>query len=91
MGDAVDNIPGIPGVGEKTAIQLIKEFGSVENLLKNTDKLKGKLKEKVELNGQMAVQSKQLATIICDVDLPFSLDDMEAQNPRQTSFVGCAE
>jgi len=81
MGDAVDNIPGIPGVGEKTAIQLIKEFGSVENLLQNTTKLKGKLKEKVELNGQMAVQSKQLATIICDVDMPFSLDGMERKTP----------
>ena len=50
MGDAVDNIPGIPGVGEKTAMQLVQEFGSVENVLDNTDKLKGKLKEKVEQN-----------------------------------------
>jgi DNA polymerase-1 len=87
MGDAVDNIPGIPGVGEKTAIQLIKDFGSVENLLQNTDKLKGKLKEKVELNGQMAVQSKQLATIICDVDLPFSLDDMERKTPDKQALL----
>jgi len=87
MGDAVDNIPGIPGVGEKTAIQLIKEFGSIENLLKNTDKLKGKLKEKVELNGQMATQSKQLATIICDVDLPFSLDDMERKTPDKKALI----
>ncbi|MGZ4048468.1 MAG: 5'-3' exonuclease, partial [Bacteroidia bacterium] len=47
MGDKVDNIPGIPGVGEKTAIQLVKDFGSIENLIENTDKLKGKLKEKV--------------------------------------------
>jgi DNA polymerase I len=87
MGDAVDNIPGIPGVGEKTAIQLIKEFGSVENLLNNTDKLKGKLKEKVELNGQMAVQSKQLATIICDVNLPYSLDDMERKMPDKKALL----
>jgi len=87
MGDAVDNIPGIPGVGEKTAIQLIKDFGSVENLLKNTDKLKGKLKEKVELNGQMAVQSKQLATIICNVDLPFSLNDMERKTPDKQALL----
>ena len=63
MGDKVDNIPGIPGVGEKTAIQLIKDFGSIENLLENTDKLKGKLKEKVENNKEMAIQSKRLATI----------------------------
>ncbi len=87
MGDAVDNIPGIPGVGEKTAIQLIKDFGSIENLLKNTDKLKGKLKEKVETNGHMATQSKQLATIICDVDLPFSLEDMKRSAPNKQALM----
>ncbi len=75
MGDKVDNIPGIPGVGEKTAIQLIKDFGSVENLLENTDKLKGKLKEKVENNREMALQSKRLATIC--LDCPVELDDAE--------------
>jgi DNA polymerase-1 len=73
MGDKVDNIPGIPGVGEKTAIQLIKDFGSIENLLQNTDKLKGKLKEKVENNREMAIQSKRLATII--LDCPIDLDE----------------
>lgn len=77
MGDAVDNIPGIPGVGEKTAQKLIKEFGSVEGLLQNTDKLKGKLKEKVEENADMAVLSKQLATIILDV--PIALDEKALQ------------
>jgi DNA polymerase-1 len=71
MGDKVDNIPGIPGVGEKTAIQLIKEFGSIENLVKNTDKLKGKLKEKVEQNVDKAIQSKWLATIIFDLQIFF--------------------
>ncbi len=81
MGDAVDNIPGIPGVGEKTALQLVHEFGSVENVLANTDKLKGKLKEKVEMNKQKAIDSKKLATIICDVPLPFSLDEMELGTP----------
>lgn len=73
MGDKVDNIPGIPGVGEKTAIQLIKDFGNIENLLANTDKLKGKLKEKVENNKELAVQSKRLATII--LDCPIELDE----------------
>ena len=73
MGDKVDNIPGIPGVGEKTAIQLIKDFGSVEHLLENTDKLKGKLKEKVENNRDMAIQSKRLATIY--LDCPVELDE----------------
>ncbi len=72
MGDKVDNIPGIPGVGEKTAIQLIKEFGTIENLLENTDKLKGKLKEKVENNKEKALQSKWLATIILDVPIEFN-------------------
>jgi DNA polymerase-1 len=71
MGDTADNIPGIPGVGEKTAIQLIKDYDTIENLLKNTDKLKGKLKEKVENNVEKAKQSKWLATIICDVPVEF--------------------
>jgi DNA polymerase-1 len=72
MGDKVDNIPGIPGVGEKTAIQLIKDFGSIENLIQNTDKLKGKLKEKVEEHKDKAIQSKWLATIICDVPIEWN-------------------
>ncbi|MEI8136434.1 MAG: DNA polymerase I [Bacteroidota bacterium] len=73
MGDKADNIPGIPGVGEKTAIQLIKDFGTIENLLENTDKLKGKLKERVENNKEMAIQSKWLATII--LDCPVELEE----------------
>ncbi|MCE3229391.1 MAG: polA [Bacteroidetes bacterium] len=73
MGDKVDNIPGIPGVGEKTAIQLIKDYGSIEGLYQNTDKLKGKLKEKVENNKDLAFQSKRLATII--LDCPVELDE----------------
>ncbi|HWY10507.1 MAG TPA: DNA polymerase I [Bacteroidia bacterium] len=74
MGDTADNIPGIPGVGEVTAIKLIKEFGSIENLYKNTDKLKGKLKEKVENNQDKAIQSKWLATIICDCPIEFEAE-----------------
>ncbi len=87
MGDAVDNIPGIPGVGEKTAMQLVKDFGSVENVLANTDKLKGKLREKVEMNKEMAVSSKILATIICDVQLPFSLDEMQLGTPDKQALL----
>ncbi len=75
MGDKVDNIPGIPGVGEKTAIQLVKDFGSIENLLENTDKLKGKLKERVEQHSELALQSKRLATII--LDCPIDLDEQK--------------
>ena len=83
MGDASDNIPGIPGVGEKTAIVLIKQFGSVENLIVNTDQLKGKLKEKVENNKEMAVQSKRLATILLDVPVEKSLDELIKVEPNK--------
>jgi len=72
MGDAVDNIPGCPGIGEKTAAKLVNEFGSIENLLANTDRLKGALKSKVEGNIQQIRDSKWLATIKTDV--PVSLD-----------------
>ncbi|MBL0104788.1 MAG: DNA polymerase I [Bacteroidetes bacterium] len=81
MGDKVDNIPGIPGVGEKTAIQLIKQFGTIENLLQNTDQLKGKLKEKVENNKEMAIQSKRLATIIIDVPITEEPDHLIVKGP----------
>ena len=73
MGDAVDNIPGIPGIGEKTATKLVQEFGSLEGLLANTDKLKGKQKENVENNTEIALLSKKLATIILDV--PVDLEE----------------
>lgn len=71
MGDAVDNIPGIPGIGEKTATKLLKEFGSVEGLLQNTEKLKGKQKENVENFAQQGLLSKELATIKTDVPIGF--------------------
>jgi len=71
-GDSVDNIPGLPGVGDKTAKKFIAEFGSMENLLNNTDKLKGKLKEKVEANKEKGLLSKKLATIILDVPIEFN-------------------
>jgi DNA polymerase-1 len=76
MGDASDNIPGIKGVGEVTAIKLVKEFDTIENLLKNTESLKGKLKEKVELGKEMAIQSKRLATIILDAPIKFSEEEL---------------
>jgi len=79
MGDAVDNIPGIPGVGEKTATALIQQFGSVENLIQNTDQLKGKLKEKVEQHKEQALFSKKLATIIIDAPVPFVEDELVAR------------
>ncbi len=76
MGDSSDNIPGVPGVGEKTALKLLHEFGSVENLLDNTDKLKGKQKEKVEENKDSALLSKKLATIFREVPLPLEWDEL---------------
>jgi len=76
MGDAVDNIPGIPGVGEKTAMSLIQQFGSVENLVANTDQLKGKLKEKVEQHKEQAIFSRKLAMIITDVPVEFNEEEL---------------
>jgi DNA polymerase-1 len=75
MGDAVDNIPGVPGVGPKTAAKLLKEFGSVENILANTDKQKGKLKENLETYKDQALLSKKLATILLDVPIEFHYED----------------
>ena len=71
MGDAVDNIPGLEGVGEKTAKKFLQEFGSMENLLANTDKLTGKLREKVENSAERGLLSKKLATILTDVPVEF--------------------
>ncbi len=83
MGDSADNIPGIPGVGEKTAILLIKQFGSIEELLKNTQLLKGKLKEKVELNHALAIQSKRLATILLDVPIEINPEELKLKEPNK--------
>lgn len=76
MGDKVDNIPGVPGVGEKTAMKLVGEYGSVEALLENTDQLKGKLKERVEENKEQAIMSKRLATILLDAPVEFEEDKL---------------
>ena len=81
MGDAVDNIPGCPGVGEKTAQKLIEEFGSIENLLASTQKLKGALKEKVENNVEQIKQSKWLATINQEVPISLDMELLQLQEP----------
>jgi DNA polymerase I len=75
MGDAVDNIPGITGVGQKTACKLITEYGSLENILENADKIKGALGEKVRAGREDAIMSKKLATIITDVPVEFHEED----------------
>lgn len=81
MGDAVDNIPGLPGVGEKTAKKLLAEFGSMEALLANTDKLKGALKLKVEANKEQGMLSKKLATIMLDCPVEFNEEKFELETP----------
>jgi len=79
MGDASDNIPGCPGVGEKTAVKLLKEFGSIDNLLLNTDQLKGALKTKVEANKELIIFSRFLATIKNDVPVDFDENALEIE------------
>ena len=83
MGDSADNFPGCPGVGEKTAAKLINEFGSVDNLLANTDKLKGKMKEKVEGAVDDIKMSKFLATIRTDVPLDLDLEKLKLEKPDE--------
>ncbi len=81
MGDSVDNIPGLPGVGEKTAKKFLKQYGSMEELLANTHELKGKLKEKVEANKKLGILSKELATIILDCPVEFHEENFELNTP----------
>ncbi|MBQ8269814.1 MAG: DNA polymerase I [Bacteroidaceae bacterium] len=83
MGDASDNIPGCPGVGEKTAQKLIAEFGSIENLLDNTDKLKGALKTKVEENREKILFSKFLATIKTDVPIELNMELLKREQANE--------
>jgi len=81
MGDSADNIPGFPGVGEVTAKKLLKEFGSMENLLENTNKLKGALKDKIENNKELGILSKKLARILLDCPVTFDATDFELSKP----------
>lgn len=81
MGDAVDNIPGLPGVGDKTAKKFLKEYGSMEGLLANTAQLKGKMKEKVEANKDLGLLSKELAKILLDVPVTFQAESYQLTDP----------
>lgn len=81
QGDAVDNIPGIPGIGEKTAVKLIEEYGSVENLIAHSHELKGKMRENVETFAAQGIMSKELATIFLDVPIEFDEDAMLYTGP----------
>jgi DNA polymerase-1 len=81
MGDAADNIPGLPGVGEKTAKKFLAEYGSMENLLANTHQLKGAIKDKIEANAALGILSKKLATILLDCPVTFDANDFELSKP----------
>ena len=88
-GDAVDNIPGIPGIGEKTAKKFLKEYGSMEELYKNLDDVKGKLKEKISENKELGLLSKKLATIIIDVPIDYKIEELkivESNNEKLLSI-----
>ena len=80
MGDKSDNIPGVPGIGEKTGIKLIKEFSSIEGIFDNIDSIIGSTKKKLEENKELAIMSKKLATIIRDVPVEFNLEELEYGN-----------
>ncbi|SJN28236.1 DNA polymerase I [Sphingobacterium faecium PCAi_F2.5] len=82
-GDAVDNIPGIPGIGEKTAKKLIQEFGSIENIIANADKLKGKQRENVENYAEQGLISKKLATILLDVPVELEEEKLLIEEPNK--------
>ncbi|WP_299219530.1 DNA polymerase I [uncultured Aquimarina sp.] len=91
MGDAVDNIPGLPGVGDKTAKKFLAEYGSMEGLFENIDQLKGKMKEKVEANQELGLLSKKLATIMLDCDVTFDAKDYEISTPDAKKVQGIFE
>jgi DNA polymerase-1 len=87
QGDAVDNIPGIPGIGEKTAVKLIEEYGSVENLIAHSHELKGKLRENVETYAAQGIMSKELATIFLEVPIDFNEDEMLYTGPNKEKLM----
>jgi DNA polymerase-1 len=87
-GDASDNIPGVPGIGEKTAKKLVAQYGGVEQLIENIDQLKGKQKENVENNQEQALLSKKLATIIIDVPVDLDWDDLKLEEKNNDAVAG---
>ena len=82
MGDSVDNIPGLPGVGDKTAKKFLKEYGSLENLLINSHEITGKLGEKISENKELGILSKKLATILLDVPIDYDLEQFSLSSPN---------
>ena len=87
MGDSVDNIPGLPGVGDKTAKKFIKEYGNLETLLENSHEITGKLGEKIADNKELGILSKKLARIILDVPIKYKLNEFELSDPDNKSVM----
>jgi DNA polymerase-1 len=88
MGDASDNIPGVPGIGEKTAMKLIAQYGTLDNLLARAGELTGRVKQTLETNREQALLSKRLATIICDVPCAVELEALKVQPPDEEKLRG---
>jgi DNA polymerase I len=88
MGDASDNIPGVPAIGEKTAIKLIGQYETVENLLAHAGELTGRVKESLDKNRDLALLSKRLATILCDAPCPVDLEELKVQAPDDEKLKG---
>src|SRR5436305_8035406 len=88
MGDSTDNIPGVPGIGEKTAMKLIGQYHSVENLLAHTGELTGRVKETLETHREQALLSKRLVTIPCDAPCPIAMETLKVQPPDETRLKG---
>ena len=88
MGDKSDNIPGVPGIGEVTGIKLIKEFGSIENIIENVDSIKGSPRKKIEEHKDLAIMSKRLATIIRDVPIDITIDDLSFGDYDKADVIG---
>jgi DNA polymerase-1 len=87
MGDSVDNIPGLPGVGDKTAKKFLKEYGSLEGLIENVGELKGKIKDKIIENKDLGFLSKKLATIITNVPVDYNFDDLKISEPNNNKII----
>jgi len=88
MGDSVDNIPGVPGIGEKTAIKLISQCGSLDNLLSRTAELSGRVKEKLEIHREQALLSKRLVTLNCEAPCPIVLESLKLQKWDEEKLKG---
>ena len=87
MGDASDNLPGIPGVGEKTAVKLLKEYNTLENVLEHKDEIKGKLGERIREHFESAILCKEIATIKTDVEFEFTLDEVQYQGVHEDEMI----